>query len=644
VGLDVGRGSDRMLGFVGSAAGAGLVHQGHREAVCRRSGPAVVGRRGKRPGVGWRRRGTCLKAAAEVPRDDVKAPAVSVSPKSNGGQPSGLSSTPRFGLSHFAEGLRQDMARRAPHYLDDWLCGFKVKSVSATLFLFFACFAPIVAFGGLTAVLTNGSLGVVEFILSAGAAGVTYAIFSGQPLTIIGPTGLTLAFTSALYNFCKVVNVAFLPAYAWTGIWTGGFLMLLALFNCSDVIRHCTRFTDDVFNSLISVTFVYEAAKSLIGNFAASGADKTRPFMALTVALGTFLMGRFFAEFRKSKYLRRSIRTFLSDFGPCIAIVTMSAFSCLPFVSAIGLESLRVPAAFALAGGRSLFVDLFALPVWARFAAALPAVLLTCLFFLDQNISVRVVNSSGHKLKKGDSYHLDIFILGVINTVLSLMGLPWMCAATVQSLNHIRALAYVNTVTDTNDSQPHEVITGVLETRLTGFLIHALVLSSFVLLPMLRLIPMAVISGLFLFLGRNMMTGNEFLRRIKLLFVDPRLYPENSPVRKLRPRTVHLYTALQLTCLGSLWALKSSPRLSLFFPTVIGLLMVIRSTLAERTFSKEALNVLDGDLDYSEETENSHEELYEKVLMAPSNGTEPKTTLASRVVSNYLAEKDAASN
>lgn len=219
-----------------------------------------------------------------------------------------------------------------------------MKSVSATLFLFFACFAPVIAFGGLTSVLTNGSLGVVEFIISASASGVAYAIFSGQPLTIIGPTGLTLAFTASLYNFCNIMNIAFLPAYAWTGIWTGLTLMVASIINSSDIIKQCTRFTDDIFNSLIAVTFVYEAGRSLVGKFQAAGADKTQPFMALTIALGTYLLGRFLAEFRKSKYLRRSIRTFLSDFGPCIAIATMSAISCLPFISSIGLEFLTIPA------------------------------------------------------------------------------------------------------------------------------------------------------------------------------------------------------------------------------------------------------------------------------------------------------------
>jgi sodium borate transporter 11 len=41
--------------------------------------------------------------------------------------------------------------------------------------------------------------------------------------------------------------------------------------------------------------------------------------------------------------------------------------------------------------------------------------LLTCLFFMDQNISVRLVNSPDNKLKKGEAYNVDMVALGCIN-------------------------------------------------------------------------------------------------------------------------------------------------------------------------------------------------------------------------------------
>lgn len=48
-----------------------------------------------------------------------------------------------------------------------------------------------------------------------------------------------------------------------------------------------------------------------------------------------------------------------------------------------------------------------------------------------------------------------------------------------------------------------ETIESIHETRLTGFCVHALVLGSLALLPQLAKIPMAVVSGIFLYLGRK---------------------------------------------------------------------------------------------------------------------------------------------
>ena len=101
-------------------------------------------------------------------------------------------------------------------------------------------------------------MGVIEFITSCGIGGMVYALISGQPMTFLGPTGLTLAFTAALYNFTQAAGLPFLPMYSWIGLWTSLFLALGSIFNLSYFIRFCTRFTDDCFNSLIAMNFLFE--------------------------------------------------------------------------------------------------------------------------------------------------------------------------------------------------------------------------------------------------------------------------------------------------------------------------------------------------------------------------------------------------
>jgi HCO3- transporter family len=549
-----------------------------------------------------RRRAVLLASASPAqPGPDPAAASASAAPgapaRPGSDLPLGPETGGRWGVARWGEGIRGDVARRLPVYLSDWTDGVRFKSVPAVAFLYFAVLAPVVAFGGMTAALTGGSLGVVECLLACGGSGMVYAAFSGQPLTFLAPTGLTLAFTSALYTFCIAGGVPFLPTYAWVGVWTSAILFMCAIVNASDLIKHCTRFTDDVFNSLIATNFLYEATRNLAAGFMLAGADKTRPFMTLALALSTWLVGRGLSSLRSSRFLFRRARNVLSDFGPCIAIASMSALAALPAFAKVGLTKLAIPNTFALAGNRSWLVPMALTPINIRFLCIIPALFLTCLFFLDQNISVRVVNSPAHHLKKSPAYHLDMLLLSVSVFICSILGLPLMCAGTIQSLNHVKALATYEPVLDpaTGSLTGAERIVSVQENRLTGFAIHTLILASLFLLPVLSRIPMAVITGLFLFLGTNLINGNDFLARIPVLFMDPSRYPASVPT-SFPARITNSFTLLQLSCLGMLWALKLHPRYSIAFPMIIGLLMFIRSFMAPRFFAPEVLAVLDGDV------------------------------------------------
>lgn len=64
--------------------------------------------------------------------------------------------------------------RRSKHYVSDWTDAFssKRKVIPAILFLYFACLSPAVSFGTIASQITNGSIGVVEFVLSCGVSGM----------------------------------------------------------------------------------------------------------------------------------------------------------------------------------------------------------------------------------------------------------------------------------------------------------------------------------------------------------------------------------------------------------------------------------------------------------------------------------------
>lgn len=483
-------------------------------------------------------------------------------------------------------GVIEDFKRRIPHYGSDFKDGLNGKSIGSTLFLFFACLAPAIAFGGLLSVMTKGTIGAMEMIVSTALAGTLYALFSAQPLTILGSTGPVIIFMGLLYSLCERISIPYLPTLSWVGIWTTIILVVLAVTDASCWMRFFTRFTDETFAALISLIFIVEALKDMVKVFTDHKVGYATALLSLLLAVGTYTIATNLSSFRRSPYLRRWVREFLADFGPAIAIVVMT---CVAFLlHEVELEVLAVPETFTTTSGRPWLVNPLEAPMWVRFAAAVPAILVSILLYLDQNITVRLVNNPDYNLKKGAGYHLDLLLVGLLVGVCSLFGLPWMVAATVRSLNHVRSLGKVAT-----DEQGQEYYEGVSETRMTGLLVHGLIALSLLVLPWLKLVPMSVLFGLFLFMGVASMSGNQLFERLKLWVMEPSRYPTNYYLRAVPTRTVHKYTAIQGLCLAVLWVVKASA-LGILFPLFIALLAPIRMSL-DKFFPAEHLALLDAE-------------------------------------------------
>lgn len=516
-----------------------------------------------------------LRTAAQSPQADPK-----VSP--------GLTYTGRL-----CGGLIADARRRLIHYTADFRDGFHRKSATATLFLYFACLAPAITFGGLMYVATGGTIGAIEMLVATAVGGVIYALFCGQPLIILGGTGPLLVFTAILYQLCESLGLPFLGCYAWVGLWTGAFTILLAITDASCLIRYFTRFTDEIFAALISIIFIVEALKSIIGYVSeARQADLAHDvaFLSLIMAMGTFAIAMLLSKLRASPYLTANAREFLADFGPTLAIVLLVGFGML--FPGVDPEPLDVPDSFATSSGRPWVVSLTSVPTWVCFASAVPALLVTVLVYLDQNITARLVNNPDHGLHKGEGYHLDLFVVGVLAAIFSVFGLPWLVAATVRSLNHTRALATVEDSVNSSGDHIDEIV-HIRETRLTGLAVHLLIGASLFLLPMLQSVPKAVLYGLFLYMGVVSIAGNQLFERVSLWLRDPNLYPRTHYIRNVPMWTIHKFTLLQVGCLAILWMVKISA-IAILFPLFIALLVPVR-LLANRFFNSEHLAALDAE-------------------------------------------------
>ncbi|MEO1527835.1 MAG: PTS sugar transporter subunit IIA [Planctomycetota bacterium] len=497
-------------------------------------------------------------------------------------------------------GLAADISRRLPNYKQDFIDGMKSKSVASIVFMFFACVAPAVTFGGLMGQETGGQIGVGEMLISTAVCGVLYALLSGGPLIILGGIGPLLIFTIILYQLCQDMELGdqFLGVYGWVGLWTALLTVLCSVTNASNLMRYFTRFTDEIFSALMSLIFIYKAVEALVAAFAAAdagveGASTEKALLAVVLAVGTFYIAMTLAGFRRSHYLFPWMREFLADFGPSIALLSMVMVAWW-LGDASTLDTLGDSS-----GGESarsgLLVDLWSVPTWVKFAAVGPAILATVLVYLSQNITSRLVNSPQNKLEKGESYHLDLAVLGGLIGLCSCFGWPWMVAATVRSLAHVRALSDVEEVVGPN-GQSKEQIIHVHENRITGLAIHILIGCTVFVLGYLEYVPRAALYGIFLYMGFVSLRGIQFVERLGLWLMDSSLYPMNHYTRRVPIKTIHLFTLVQFICLAVLCVINVFPSqpVRILFPIFVVLLVPVRWVLG-RFFDDTHLGFLDAD-------------------------------------------------
>ena len=118
--------------------------------------------------------------------------------------------------------------------------------------------------GGLLGEATENHISVIEALVGGMAVGVVYGLFSGQPLSILGPTGPILVFEGIIYDLCKSWQWDYLPFRFCIGIWVGIILLLCVVTDASAVVCYITRFTEENFALLIALIFIKSALQKVI--------------------------------------------------------------------------------------------------------------------------------------------------------------------------------------------------------------------------------------------------------------------------------------------------------------------------------------------------------------------------------------------
>uniref|UniRef100_A0A8C9EYE7 Anion exchange protein n=1 Tax=Pavo cristatus TaxID=9049 RepID=A0A8C9EYE7_PAVCR len=318
---------------------------------------------------------------------------------------------------------------------------------------------------------------------------------------------------------------------------------------------------------------------------------------------GTFLCCTMLKRFKSSRYFPMgvSLRKLVSDFSIILAILIFCAID-----ATLGLETpkLLVPSELKPTNPmRGWIVFPFgANPWWICLASVVPAILVTILIFMDQQITAVILNRKEYKLQKGAGFHLDFLCVSLLMIVTSVMGLPWYVSATVISLAHMESLRKESTASAPGE-QPEFL--GIREQRLTGLMVFILTGVSVFMAPILKYIPMPVLYGVFLHMGVAALNSIQvsgaaqipavlslqFTDRVRLLLMPAKHQPDHLYLRHVPLRRVHLFTFIQLLCLAMLWVIKSTAA-AIVFPVMLLALVGIRKVL-ECIFSLHDLSWLD---------------------------------------------------
>ncbi|KAF6106310.1 solute carrier family 4 member 5 [Phyllostomus discolor] len=167
----------------------------------------------------------------------------------------------------FFGGLCLDVKRKLPWFLSDFYDGFHIQSISAILFIYLGCITNAITFGGLLGDATDNYQGVMESFLGTAMAGSLFCLFSGQPLIILSSTGPILIFEKLLFDFSKGNGLDYMEFRLWIGLHSAVQCLILVATDASFIIKYITRFTEEGFSTLISFIFIYDAIKKMISAF-----------------------------------------------------------------------------------------------------------------------------------------------------------------------------------------------------------------------------------------------------------------------------------------------------------------------------------------------------------------------------------------
>uniref|UniRef100_A0A0X3P190 Anion exchange protein n=1 Tax=Schistocephalus solidus TaxID=70667 RepID=A0A0X3P190_SCHSO len=257
--------------------------------------------------------------------------------------------------------LAQGSCALAHRFASDFADAFtkpNVGLVFGSIFLvYFVIFGPAITFGTLMSTQIHPSFSVSNSILTSGVITIMNALFAGQPIAIIGPSGPSFIMEALIAQEAGKLGVELYDYRFWVCIYSVIFGIFLLALNLSEVATTTTKSLEELYSACIAGFLIIKALFSVFkpipqslptGPGPINGTDLAvlrsastmgvTAFLALTMAVFCITV----AKIKQSRMFRRKIRFWVGSLTVPLGIIFVTALERI-FFSAFEIPTLQVP-------------------------------------------------------------------------------------------------------------------------------------------------------------------------------------------------------------------------------------------------------------------------------------------------------------
>ncbi|XP_038974013.1 probable boron transporter 2 isoform X1 [Phoenix dactylifera] len=360
-------------------------------------------------------------------------------------------------------GIKNDLQGRLMFYKQDWTSGFcaGIRILAPTTYIFFASAIPVISFGEQLERNTDGLITAVQTLASTGLCGIIHSIIGGQPLLILGVAEPTVLMYTFMFNFAKdrddLGRKLFLAWTGWVCVWTAFLLFLLSILGACSIINRFTRVAGELFGLLIAMLFMQQAIKGLVDEFRIPEREdpKSLEFIpswrfangmfALVLSFGLLLTALRSRKARSWRYGSGWLRGLIADYGVPLMVLVWTGISYMPSGSIPKGIPRRLFSPNPWSPGAyenwTVIKDMLNVPFMYILGAFIPATMIAVLYYFDHSVASQLAQQKEFNLRKPQSFHYDLLLLGFLTLLCGLIGVPPSNGVIPQSPMHTKSLA-----------------------------------------------------------------------------------------------------------------------------------------------------------------------------------------------------------